>query len=136
MGFDGGVSAQQMTSDTFRVVARGNGYTATNAIEDYVMLKAAETTTQRRASHFIVVSGDDASHADQIVTGGVAHTSFYGNSATTIYTPPVVSNIFKPGQDVYIRVVRLAPGQHPPPGAVDAAEIIQFVGPRVKRPKT
>ena len=28
MGFSGGVAAQQMTADTFRISARGNGYTS------------------------------------------------------------------------------------------------------------
>lgn len=44
MGFTGGVAAQQITSDTYRIVARGNGYTGNTAIQDYALLKAAETT--------------------------------------------------------------------------------------------
>jgi hypothetical protein len=39
----------------------------------------------------------------------------------------------KPGQDTYIRVFTVAPGQVPPPGVMSADEIMQFVGSRVKR---
>jgi hypothetical protein len=133
MGFTGGVSAQQMTSETFRISARGNGYTDATSVQDFLMLKAAETTTQNGGTHFVVVSAADASRTAEIVTGGTARTSFVGNTATTSYTPPTVHNVFKPGQDAYIRVLKIGPGQQPPPNAISAAEIIQFVGPRVKR---
>lgn len=46
MGFSGGVSSQQMTANTFRIIARGNGYTGSVAVQDYAMLKAAETIKQ------------------------------------------------------------------------------------------
>lgn len=134
MGFAGGVSAQQMTANTFRISARGNGYTNPTVVQDYIMLKAAETTAQNGGTHFVVISAADATGTSQIVTGGVAHTTFNGNMATTSYSPPTVQNIVKPGQDAYIRVLNVAPGQQPPPGAVAASEIIQFVGARVKRP--
>ena len=133
MGFSGGVSAQQMTSDTFRIQARGNGYTGSTAVQDYLMLKSAETTLQNGGTHFIVVDAANASNASQIVTGGTAHTTFVGNTATTSYNPPMVHNIFKPGQDAYIRVLNVGPGQAVPSGAVSAKEILQFVGSRVKR---
>jgi hypothetical protein len=38
MGFAGGVAAQRMTNDTYRIVARGNGYTGSTTIQDYTML--------------------------------------------------------------------------------------------------
>lgn len=133
MGFSGGVAAQQMTADTFRIVARGNGYTSPTDVQDYVMLKAAETTLQNGGTHFLVVSEADASRTAQIVTGGVARTTVNGNTATTHFDPPVVNNVFKPGQNAYIRILKPEPGQQPPSGAIEAAQIIQFVGARVKR---
>ncbi|CFX36342.1 conserved exported protein of unknown function [Candidatus Filomicrobium marinum] len=133
MGFAGGVGAQQMTSDTFRISARGNGYTGRTQVQDYLMLKAAETTTQHGGTHFIVIDAADASGTSQIVTGGTATTTYNHNVATTNYTPPMVHNVFKPGQDAYIRILNIGPGQPVPGGAVSASEIIQFVGSRVKR---
>lgn len=132
MGFSGGVSAQQMTSDTFRISARGNGYTDATRVQDYLMLKAAETTVQRGGTHFVVISAADASGTSQIVTGGTSTTTFNGKTATTNYSPPTVHNVFKPGQDAYIRILHAAPGQGLPPSAISATEIIEFVGPRAK----
>ena len=134
MGFSGGVSAAQMTDTTFRISGRGNGYTGSTVINDYVILKAAETTVQHGYTHFVVVSAADASSSDTIVTGGTARTTFVGNTAMTTYSPPMAHNIYKPGEDAFIRVIRIAPGQHPPPGAIAADEVIRHVGSRVKRP--
>lgn len=133
MGFGGGVSAQQMTADTFRISARGNGYTDSTDVQDYLVLKAAETTREHGGTHFLVIGAADASRTSQFVTGGTAHTTFTGDTATTNFTPATIQNIFKPGQDAFIRVVNVAPGQTPAPGAIAAVEIIQFVGQRVKR---
>jgi hypothetical protein len=133
MGFAGGVVAQQMTANTYRILARGNGYTAGTTIQDYTVLKAAETTKQAGGTHFLIVSAADASSAGYITTPGQARTSVVGNTAYTTYSPGMVHQYMKPGQDVYIRVLTITPGQPPPPGAFSADEIIQFVGSRVKR---
>jgi hypothetical protein len=133
MGFAGGVSAQQMTADTFRITARGNGYTNRTAIQDYVFLKAAETTKQSGATHFSIISAEDASTAGSIESPGHARTSVVGNTAYTTYSPGMVHQFIKPGQDSYIRIFTLQPGSRPPPGAIAADEVIQFVGSRVAR---
>jgi hypothetical protein len=133
MGFSGGVEAQQMTADTFRIVARGNAYTGTNTVQDYTMLKAAETTKQNGGTHFVVISAADASGTSQITTPGYAQTSIIGNTATTTYTPGTSQTVFKPGQDAYIRILSAKPNQPMPAGAILADEIIQFVGGRVQR---
>lgn len=133
MGFTGGVASQQMTNNTYRIVARGNGYTAATKVQDYLMLKAAETTLQNGGTHFVIISASDASDTSQIITGGTSHTNFVGNTAYTTHSPSVVSNVFKPGQDAYIRVLNVPVGQQPPQGAISASEIEQFVGPRVKK---
>jgi hypothetical protein len=133
MGFTGGVSAQQMTADTYRIISRGNAYTGSTTIQDYTLLKAAETTKLAGATHFLIISAADASRSGAIVSPGQATTTFYGNTASTTYSPATVHNFIKPGQDTYIRVITVAPGQAPPNGAFLADEIIQFVGSRVSR---
>jgi hypothetical protein len=122
-----------MTADTYRIVSRGNGYTAANAIQDYTVLKAAETTKKVGGTHFAIISAADASSSGYVSSPGHAQTSFVGNTAYTTYSPGSVDRIVKPGQDTYIRVFTVAPGQTPPQGALSADEIIQFVGGRVKR---
>jgi hypothetical protein len=136
MGFSGGVVAQQITANTFRIVARGNGYTAATTIQDYAILKAAETTKQAGGTHFAIISANDASSAGQVVVPGQAYTSVVGNAAYTTYTPATAHQFVRPGQDVYIRVLTVVAGQTPPRGVFSADEIIRFVGGRVKRPNT
>lgn len=134
MGFTGGVAAQQMTADTWRIQARGNGYTNASTVQDYVLLKAAETTQAAGATHFQIISAADASRASTIVTPGTSSTTFVGNQAFTTTAPGSVDTVIRPGQDVYVRVLKLPPGPTPQ-GVYSAAEIIQFVGSRVERPK-
>jgi hypothetical protein len=136
MGFAGGVAAQQITANTYRIVSRGNGYTSATAIQDYTLLKAAETTRQAGGTYFLIISAADASSVGQITIPGTAQTHFVGNFAYTTYDPPTTHRYIRPGQDTYIRVLTVAPGQAPPPGAFSADEIIQFIGKRVPRPNT
>jgi hypothetical protein len=133
MGFSGGVAAQQITADTFRIQARGNAYTNSAMVQDYVLLKAAETTQANGATYFQIVSAADASRASTFVTPGSSTTTLVGNTAFTTTSPGSVDTVIKPGQDVYVRVLKTAPNV-PTPGVYSAAEIIQFIGPRVQRP--
>ncbi len=134
MGFTGGVDSQRVTSDTFRIVARGNGYTSQTAVQDFVLLKAAETTKSAGGTHFLFVGSRDASTMGTIETPGSARTTFVGNTAYTTYNPGMVSTYIRPGQDTFIKVITVPSGVAPPPGAILADEIIQFVGPRLKPP--
>jgi hypothetical protein len=132
MGFSGGVAAQQITADTWRIQARGNAYTDAAAVQDYVLLKAAETTQAAGATHFQIISGADASRASTIVIPGRSTTTVVGRQAFTTTTPGSVDTVIKPGQDVYIRVLKLPSGTTTQ-GTYSAVEIIQFVGSRVER---
>lgn len=120
MGFSGGVDAEQVTADTWRIRARGNSYTNATTVQDFVLLKAAETTQAAGGTHFQLISAADASRSFTTISRG---TEFVG---------PQVNTSIKPGQDAYIRVLKVSPGQDAG-GALSAAEIVQFTGPRVPR---
>jgi len=132
MGFAGGVSAEPVMTDVYRILARGNGYTASSRVEDFVLLKAAETTIAAGGSYFVVVNQNNQTNVTVGQTPGVAQTNVYGRTAITTYTPGATYNIVKPGEDVMIRVVRLKPGEAPPPGAFPAQDIVNTLGPRLK----
>lgn len=131
MGFAGGVEAQQMTADTYRIVARGNGFTGATTIQDYTMLKAAETTKAAGGTHFVIVSASDATRTNLVSTPGEARTSVYGNSAFTTYSPGSTYQVVKPGQDTYIRVITVVQSSQPPQGAIFADDVIKYVGGRI-----
>ena len=113
--------------------ARGNGYTDATTVQDYVLLKAAETTQAAGGSHFQIISAADASRAEIIVTPGTSTTNVVGHQAFTTTSPGSVDTVVKPGQDVYIRILKTPPTVSTQ-GVYSAAEIIQFIGARVKRP--
>jgi hypothetical protein len=133
MGFSGGVAAEPVMTDTYRILARGNGYTAAARVEDFVLLKAAETTIAAGGSHFVVINQSNQTSVAVGQTPGSVQTNVYGRTAFSTYTPGMTYNIVKPGEDVLIRVLRLKPGEAPPPGAFPAQDIVNTLGPRLKQ---
>lgn len=97
MGFRGGVAANQLTSDIFRISARGNAYTGRTAIQDYVLLKAAETTKSTGGRYFILTSSENATSESLVTTPGTATTSIVGRTAVTTVTPATSEIVIKPG---------------------------------------
>ena len=132
MGFTGGVSAQPVTTDIYRIQARGNAYTASSTIQDFYLLKAAETTIAAGGTHFLIVGGENQTSVSTGQTAGYASTSVVGHTAFTTYTPGATYNIVKPGQDVMIKVLHLQVGEKPPDVAFPANDIIRTIGPRLK----
>jgi hypothetical protein len=130
MGFSGGVTAQPVMTDVYRILARGNGYTANSTVQDFVLLKAAETTLGAGGTHFLVMNESNQSTVGQ--TPGTVNTSVYGNTAFSTYSPG--TTFIKPGQDVLIRVLRVRPGEAPPANAFPARDLAQTLGPRLKPP--
>jgi hypothetical protein len=132
MGLTGGVAAEPITSDIYRIKARGNGYTDQARVQDFV--PGVETEPIR------VASADPPSTkwvapAARAVSADLSNTyqaTRVGNTVIGSYNPGVTVDFVKPGQDTYVRVVTVARGQQPPPGAFDAAEIARTIGPRLK----
>lgn len=123
----GGVEARQMTGDVWSISARGNAYTSTETIVDYVLLKAAETTIAAGGTHFIVLDVQDSTRVGTGYTPVTANTTGYGNYATTTFYGGNAYPIVRPGQSLLIRVL-----SSPAAGAFDAAEIIAIIGARVR----
>jgi hypothetical protein len=132
MGFAGGVSAQPVMTDVYRIQARGNAYTGSATVQDFYLLKAAETTIGAGGSHFLIMGAENQTSVSTEQTPGYASTSVVGRSAFTTYTPGATYNVIKPGQDVMIKVLHLCAGETPPQGAFPADDIIRSIGPRLK----
>lgn len=132
MGLTGGVAAEPITSDIYRIKARGNGYTDQARVQDFVLLKSAETALAAGATHFVLGGSADATRMGSITTPGSYQATRVGNTVIGSYNPGTTIDFVKPGQDTYVRVVTVARGQQPPPGAFDAAEIARTIGPRLK----
>ncbi|SMQ65746.1 hypothetical protein SAMN06295905_1306 [Devosia lucknowensis] len=136
MGLAGGVSASPVTSDVYRISSRGNGFTDATTIQDYSLLKAAETTLSAGKTHFIILSGNDTTRVSTQRTAGTMYTNFYGNTAYSTYSPGYSYNIVKPGEDLMIRVFTPGPREQLPVSAFRAQEVFDSINPRVQRPKS
>lgn len=121
----GGVSSEQIGYDRFRISAEVTAYTPVSRVSDYLQLKAAETTVQNGASHFVVESLSDASKTNIYATPGVVNC--WGSGC--IATPSTVQQLTNPGAVMIIRIVRTGTAQ----GAISAREIIDTIGKRIKR---
>ncbi|SIQ75838.1 hypothetical protein [Bosea sp. TND4EK4] len=132
MGYAGGVKAEQVTSDIWRVVARGNGYTASSRVQDFVLLKSAELTLAQGGTHFVIAGSQDQASVGIITTPGTSTVNRIGNSAFITTSPGYSETVVKPGQDAYVRIIKVGLGQQPPPGAFSAAEIDKIVGARLR----
>jgi hypothetical protein len=132
MGFAGGVKTEQITSDVWRVVARGNGYTQASKVQDFVLLKSAELTLSQGGTHFVIAGSQDQASVGVVTAPSTATVNRIGNTAFISTSPGYSETIVKPGQDAYVRVIKEVPGQQLPPGAFNAAEIDRIVGARLR----
>lgn len=128
----GGVAAAPVTSDTYRISARGNGYTDATTIQDFVFLKAAETALAAGATHFTILNNRDATQKAYGQTAGSFNN--WGNGFVT-YNPGIGYDIVKPGEDLMVRVWTPKAGEQLPPNTFSAREVFDNINPRVKRSK-
>ena len=144
IGFwEDGVAADQLASDTFRIRSRGNGATEHATIEDFALLRAAETVKGACFTHFVVLDGADRTTVDESVTPAqwtetVEKKVVDGKEVKVkhrSYTPESHSITIRPGQDLVVRGLALSRGEAAPDGAIAADEILWHVGSRVQRRK-
>src|SRR5215467_10007815 len=99
-GFSSGLGAEQVTTDI--IVIKSSPRFST---ED-VLLKAAQTTKTAGSTHFKLISADAVGRPLDVANPAAPPPS------TAAGSPAVI----RPGQDTYIRVLRLDPGQEAPSG--------------------
>lgn len=138
-GMTGGVRAAALGGDVYRIEAGLNGYSSQSMVQDYLLLRAAETALANGAVGFVVLDARDTSGTGTVVIPGQSTTNAYvygsGNyaygSATTTYNPAQVYNFVRPGGILMVRLVR-----EPIPTGIqyfNASEIVAAIGPRVRR---
>jgi len=54
-GFTGGFKDTQLAPDVFRVSFSGNGFTSSDRVQDFALLRAAELTLANDARYFAVI---------------------------------------------------------------------------------
>jgi hypothetical protein len=132
MGYMGGVAAAPIANDVYRISAQGNGYTDATTIQDFALLKAAETTLGAGHTHFTIVDNRDST--DRAVGHTAGTFNNWGGGFMT-YNPGISYNIVKPGEDIMIRVWTPKKGETIAPNTFNAQEVFNNINPRVKRSK-
>jgi hypothetical protein len=59
MGWSSGVAAEPVMTDVFRIVSRANAYTGRDRVQDFTLLKAAETTIAAGGNYFLILNAAD-----------------------------------------------------------------------------
>ena len=141
--FEDGVSADRISADTFRIRSRGNEMTEHATVDDYALLRAAETVRMNCMTHFVVLDGADRTEVSETVTPAEwvktrEKKVVDGKEVwveTRSYTPESHSISVRPGQDLVVRGLVVPAGQPAPPEAIAVDEVLTYVGTRVKRKK-
>lgn len=133
MGFGGGVTAEQVSSDTFRIKARGNGFTSKSKVEDFVMMKAAEITLQSGGTHFFLSNTRDASRNATIQSPTYVDTVRTRHGAHSVIKGGEITSIYNPGQDSFVKILLIKEGEVIPSGVYSAKEVVQFTGARLNK---
>lgn len=123
----GGVKAEAIGYDRYRISALVNAGTPSDLMVDYLQLKSAETALKHGSRYFIVENVRDDTTAQRYVIPGAVNC--WGGGC--IVTPASTGQNVIPAAAATIRLVR---GVRPA-GAVDAQEIVDTIGKRVKRVK-
>lgn len=128
MGVTGGVSAAPVTDDVWRISARGNLHTEAATIQDYVLLKAAETTLAAGRTHFVIVGKQGAARGlyGTLALGGGTEQGGFGL---------LPQSRKEPGEDLMIRLLPVNAPAEDRAEALEARQIVANIGPRVKRPE-
>lgn len=104
-GFTGGHSEVQLNANTWKISARGNGFTGRKEITDMALLRAAELTKAKGYTHFAIV--DSAGDSDtRVALNRTATYDTYGNltygptvNTTTKYSRDLIIRMFKKNID-------------------------------------
>jgi hypothetical protein len=110
-GLGGGFSDTQLAPDVFRVIFRGNGYTAADRAQDFALLRAADLCKQHGFAYFAIINENESVVEQQVNTPGYSQTSgnvyVNGNVATyngtTTYMPGQTYRFFKPQSGLLFR---------------------------------
>lgn len=116
-GFTGGYSDTQLAPDIFRVVFRGNAYTAAEQVQDFALLRASELVLQQGFAYFALIDESNTATPFNINTPGQAQTTGSGittgntvtYSSNTTYHPGQTHTLYKPKTGLLLKAFKEKP---------------------------
>ncbi|HEX3664166.1 MAG TPA: hypothetical protein VHU23_02915 [Rhizomicrobium sp.] len=124
------------------IVARGNGFTDSSKVEQFVLLKASEDCLAAGFDRFFIMSEKDASRHGSFTTPGSVNSystvngfdngyGFYGHvNTTSTVSPGQTVNFVKPGENVIVQFAHS--NEHGTDQAFDARAIAASLGPQLR----
>jgi len=88
---------------------KGNGFTESQQVYKYVLMRACEVTLENGYSYFVILGNED--------TTSKSFTAYASNSSFS------VSQVTKPGRDICIQCFYKKPDVY---GAIDALEYLSY----------
>lgn len=110
-----------------RMIRKGPG--AISALQPFLFPVASRCIRRHVRALHLHTGANECGHGPNPRNGP---NDVIGRTAFTTYTPGATYNTVKPGEAVMIRVLRIKPGETPPPGAFPAQDIVNTIGPRLK----
>jgi hypothetical protein len=157
LGLTGGYSEARFDETTYEIAFKANAFTSPDEVQRYILFRAAVLTSEAGFAYFVVTDARDLSRAPQqtppasattqtnpyggtnvtgqIDQGGSASaydTTTLSGTSTPTFQPARTTFVIQPGETV---LIKMGKGTKPEiPNAYQAAAILRYVGPSIKRP--
>jgi hypothetical protein len=137
LGWNGGYEDYRAGSDQYEIFFRSNGYSSTDTVYQFFLMRAAEIAMKNHYSSFYVLQAEDWAGTETVVTPGRAYATGYVNVYRTysrsrygdrgyiettvtsgpviVYSPPRVYQIRLPGFHGRIQLVNKSLEGQPQP---------------------
>ena len=84
----GGYTDFHVADTTHRVRFKGNNYTSRDKVEQFLLYRCAEVTTQLGYDHFILVSSDTLDISDPFAKAGIFPRNYYATALIKVFRQP------------------------------------------------
>ena len=133
LGLMGGVDDLQVSATTYRIFARGNGFTSPERVHDFVLLRASQIAILHGYEGFVIDDNEDETESmTSVYPGSVTTVAFPApysaagvsmpGPVSTIVTPPIISTVVKPAFMTFVTLVGA--------GGLNAGMIFDRLAPR------
>lgn len=84
----GGYTDFSLSETTYRVRFKGNNYTSRNKVEQFLLYRCAELTTQLGYDHFVLLNEDTLDISDPFAQAGIFPRNYYATTLIQVLHDP------------------------------------------------
>ena len=99
----GGYTNFRLADTTYRVRFKGNNYTSRDKVEQFLLYRCAELTTQLGYDHFLLISEDTLDISDPLAKAGIFPRNYYATALIQVVHQPDQAGAYD-AQEVMRRV--------------------------------